>query len=95
MLPAAAFPGHPGTIRPLVKDKLFQVSLRRLQAGDALALRGGRMTILAVVEGALRVNDQGESTALSAGGFCLIPACCRQAVAQAGGAVAFLQVELG
>ena len=95
LLPEAASPGHPGTIRPLVKDKLFQASLRRLDAGEALALRGGRMTILAVVEGALRVTDQGESTALSAGGFCLIPACCRQAVAQAGGAVAFLQVELG
>jgi mannose-6-phosphate isomerase len=95
LLPEATSPGHPGTLRPLVKDKLFQVSLRRLNAGEALALRGGRMTILAVVEGALRVTDQGESTALSAGGFCLIPACCRQAVAQAGGAVAFLQVELG
>ena len=95
LLPAAAFPGHPGTIRPLVHDKLFQVSLRRLQAGDALALRGGRMSILGVVEGALRINDQAESTALSAGGFCLIPACCRQGVVKAERAVAFLQVELG
>jgi mannose-6-phosphate isomerase len=95
LLPEATSPGYPGTLRPLVKDKLFQVSLRRLDAGEALPLRGGRMTILAVVEGALRVTDQGEATALSAGGFCLIPACCRQAVAQAGGAVAFLQVELG
>ena len=95
LLPAAAFPGHPGTIRPLVHDKLFQVSLRCLQAGDVLALRGGRMSILGVVQGALRVNDQGESTALSAGGFCLIPACCRQGVVKAEGDVAFLQVELG
>jgi mannose-6-phosphate isomerase len=95
LLPAAAFPGHPGTIRPLMHDKLFQVSLRRLQAGDALALRGGRMSILGVVEGALRVNDQGESTAVSAGGFCLIPACCRQGVVKAEGDAAFLQVELG
>ena len=83
LLPAATFPGHPGTIRPLAQDKLFQVSLRRLRTGDALALGGGRMTILAVVEGALRVNNGGESTTLPAGGFCLIPACCREAVAQA------------
>jgi glyoxylate utilization-related uncharacterized protein len=78
-----------------VKDKLFQVSLRRLKPGDALALSGGRMRILGVVEGALRVNALGESTALAAGGFCLVPACCREAVAQAEGGVAFLQVELG
>ncbi len=95
LLPAATVPGHPGTIRPLVKDKLFQAALRRLNPGDALALRGGRMSILGVVEGALRVHDQGESTTLSAGGFCLIPACCSQAVVQAEAGAAFLQVELG
>jgi mannose-6-phosphate isomerase len=84
LLPDATFPGHPGTIRPLVNDKLFQVSLRRLPAGGALALPAGRMSILAVVEGVLQVSAQGESTALPAGGFCLIPACCRDAVAEAG-----------
>jgi mannose-6-phosphate isomerase len=95
LLPVETFPGHPGTIRPLVYDKLFQVSLRRLESGGALALRGGRMTILGVVEGALRVRDSGQSTALRAGGFCLIPACCGPAVAEAESGVAFLQVELG
>jgi mannose-6-phosphate isomerase len=95
LLPEATSPGHPGTLRPLVKDPLFQVSLRRLQAGNALALDGGRMNILGVVEGALRVNENGQSTALSAGGFCLVPACCGRAVAQAEGGVAFLQVQLG
>jgi mannose-6-phosphate isomerase len=95
LLPAATAPGHPGTLRPLVKNELFQVSLRRLNAGDALPLRGGRMQILGVVEGALRVRDGGESIALAAGGFCLVPACCRQAEAEAEGGVAFLQVQLG
>ena len=95
LLPVAASPGHPGTLRPLVTNEFFQVSLRRLNAGDALALRGGRMQILGVVEGALRVRDGGESTALAAGGFCLVPACCRQTVAEAEGGVAFLQVQLG
>jgi mannose-6-phosphate isomerase len=95
LLPAATFPGHPGTIRPLVKDKLFQVSLRRMKAGDALALKGGHMIILGVVEGVLLVKDRGDTTALSAGRFCLIPACCSQVVAQAQSGVAFLQVQLG
>jgi mannose-6-phosphate isomerase len=83
LLPSAASPGRPGTIRPLVKDRLFQVSLRRLNPGGALALRGGRMSILGVVDGALRVSAGGQSTVLSAGGFCLIPACCGEAEAQA------------
>ena len=63
-------------MRPLVQDKLFHVTWRRLPAGGSLALGGGRMNILGVVEGALRVNDMDESTALPAGGFCLVPACC-------------------
>jgi mannose-6-phosphate isomerase len=95
LLPEATSPGNPGTIRPLVHDPLFQVSLRRLKPGDALALPGGRMNILGVVEGALRVNSPGESTALSAGGFCLVPACCRAVVAETESGVAFLQVQLG
>ena len=95
LLPAAVAPGHPGTLRPLVKDKLFQVAWRRLPAGESLPLGGGRMNILGVVEGTLRVNDMDESAALPAGGFCLVPACCAEAVARAEGDVAFLQVQLG
>jgi len=95
LLPAASFPGHPGTTRPLVQDRLFRVTLRRLKAGEALALGGGRMNILGVAEGALWVQDRGETTALAAGGFCLVPAGCGEAAARAEGDVAFLQVQLG
>jgi mannose-6-phosphate isomerase len=95
LLPAAILPGHPGTVRPLVKDKLFQVSLRRLRAGEALAPGAGQMSIFAVVEGALRVKAGGETAVLSAGGFCLVPASCGEALAEAEGGAAFLQVQLG
>jgi mannose-6-phosphate isomerase len=95
LVPAATFPGHPGTIRPLVHDKLFQVSLRRLEPGGALALPGGRMTILAVVEGALRINAGGAATVLSPGGFCLIPASCAEAEAQAERISVFEEPRLG
>jgi mannose-6-phosphate isomerase len=95
LLPAETSPGHPGTIRPLVKDKLFHVSLRRMKRGDALALRGGQMCIVGVVEGALRISDNGESTAVPAGGFGLIPACCSRAVVKAEADAAFLQIQLG
>jgi mannose-6-phosphate isomerase len=95
LLPDQTVPGHPGTLRPLIKDKLFHVSLRRMKSGESLAWRGGLMGILGVVEGVLRVSDNAESTSLSAGGFCLIPACCTQAVARAETEVAFLQIQLG
>jgi mannose-6-phosphate isomerase len=95
LLPRESLPGHPGTIRPLVKDKLFQVSLRRMERGGTLAMRGGQMQIIGVVEGALRVSDQGEGATLGAGGFCLIPACCSQPVARAEEDAAFLQIQTG
>ena len=95
LLPAVEAPGHPGTIRPLVKDKLFQVNFRRLKARDALALWGGRMYILGVVEGSLGVMDRGASITLGAGEFCLVPACCTQPLLFSESGVAFLQVELG
>jgi mannose-6-phosphate isomerase len=94
LLPNAASPGHPGTIRPLVNCKPFQVSLRRMQAGDSLPLRGGPMRVIGVVEGALRISDQGETISRTAGAFCLIPACCTQTVLRAEEDVAFLQIQL-
>jgi mannose-6-phosphate isomerase len=95
LLPAAISPGNPGTLRPLVDDPLFRVALRRLKARDTLPFPAGRMNILGVVEGALRVAAGGESTALGAGGFCLVPACCHGAEARAEADAAFLQVQLG
>jgi mannose-6-phosphate isomerase len=95
LLPEETFPGHPGTIRPLVKDKLFQVSLRQMPQGACLALRGGQMHIIGVVAGALRVSEQGETTSRAAGAFCLIPASCSQTVVRADADAAFLQIQLG
>ena len=66
-----------------MKDKLFQVSLRRLKAWRRAGDARRADEIIGVVEGALRVSDQGGAAALAAGGFCLIPACCSQPVAQA------------
>jgi mannose-6-phosphate isomerase len=95
LLPRETSPGHPGTIRPLVKDKLFQVSLRRMPQGCSLPLRGGQMYIIGVVEGALRISEPGETISRGVGNFCLIPACCSQTVIRAEADVAFLQIQLG
>jgi mannose-6-phosphate isomerase len=93
LLPRAASAAHPGTVRPLVRNELFEVSFRQWAANDQLNLPASRMTILGVVEGALRIEGAGEAVQLGAGQFCLVPAQCEGIVASAQGAVSFLEVQ--
>ncbi|MGA2175801.1 MAG: type I phosphomannose isomerase catalytic subunit [Verrucomicrobiota bacterium] len=95
LLPDAFAPAHPGLIRPLVKNKLFEVNLRQLSGGDQLRVADGRMQIIGVLEGAVRMEGAGECLELAAGQFCLIPAQCARGafkMADAGGAASFLQI---
>jgi mannose-6-phosphate isomerase len=94
LLPRTASAAHPGTLRPLVRNELFAVSLRQWAANDQLDLPAGRMTILGMVEGALRIEGAGEAVKIDAGQFCLIPAQCEGTVVRAPGAVSFLEIEL-
>ena len=66
----------PAAVRRLVDDPLFRVETRRLAAGRAQRLGGGRTQILAVVKGRLRVADGASNITvrLGPGGFCLLPA---------------------
>ena len=93
LLPRTETAAQPGTIRPLVTNELFEVSLRKVAAGDQVALPEGRMTILGLVEGALRIQGSGEVVRPGPGQFCLVPAQCAGTVAQAHGAAAFLQIQ--
>jgi mannose-6-phosphate isomerase len=95
LLPRETTPGQPGTLRPLVQDKLFRVGLRQMSGGETLHCGGGEMSILGVVEGTLRVSDSVETAVLPRGGFCLIPACAKKAQARAETSVSFLQIQLG
>jgi mannose-6-phosphate isomerase len=95
LLPRQTRPGRPGTIRPLVKNNLFEVSLRQMGGGEALPLAGGRMEILGATEGALRIEAGDDGLDLLAGQFCLIPAQCPPGAARATGPVSFLQVHAG
>jgi mannose-6-phosphate isomerase len=94
LLPEATLPGYPGTLRPLVKNELFEVYLRHLDGGDRLSLADGRMKILGLTEGNLRIETekQGDTLDLSAGQFCLIPASCCASHAIANGPVSFLEI---
>jgi mannose-6-phosphate isomerase len=94
LLPATVFPGTPGTIRPLVKNEMFAVSLRRLATGDVLEGAEGRMRIFAVVEGGLRIEAAGESFPLGAGQFCLLPAQGPKTAARAETAAALLEITV-
>jgi mannose-6-phosphate isomerase len=93
LLPRTASPTHPGTVRPLVRNELFTVCLRQWKTGDQLALPAGRMQILGVVEGALRIEGAGETVEIAAGQFCLVPAQCEGTLAEAQSAVSFLDVQ--
>ena len=94
LLPRTALSAQPGTVRPLARDPLFEVSLRQWAGGGQLVLPAGRMRIFGVVEGALRVEGAGEAVEIGAGRFCLIPARCEGVLAHAPGGVSFLDIYL-
>jgi mannose-6-phosphate isomerase len=96
LLPDGFAPADAGLIRPLVKNELFEVSLRQLGGGDQLRVADGRMQIIGVLEGAVRIEGAGERLELGAGQFCLIPAQCARGefkVAPAGKASSYLQIH--
>jgi len=95
LLPHQTAPAHPGTIRPLVKNELFEVNLRQMAGSDVLELATGRMEIIGVTKGALRIESGGDTIPLSAGQFCLIPAQCPASTARAADPVSFLQIHAG
>jgi mannose-6-phosphate isomerase len=93
LLPQSETAAQPGTVRPLVRSEFFEVSLRKLAAGDQVVLPEGRMTILGLVDGALLIQGSGQEVRLGPGQFCLAPAQCAGTVARAEGACAFLQIQ--
>jgi mannose-6-phosphate isomerase len=93
LLPRAVSAAEPGTIRPLVRDELFTVSLRQWAGGDQLAWEPGRMRILGVLTGALRIEGAGQTVEIGSGQFCLVPAQCEAALGWAQGPVSFLEIQ--
>jgi mannose-6-phosphate isomerase len=93
LLSRTAHASSPGTIRPLVSHDLFEVDLLVWPAGGQLDWPPGRMRILGVVGGSLRIEGAGESVELAAGQFCLVPACCQDTRLRARSPVSFLQIQ--
>jgi mannose-6-phosphate isomerase len=80
--------------RDLVDDPLFRIRQFRLQPGPKpVHVAGGKMTIWAVISGALRLSGGGEVLELAAGQFGLVPASLDASPIQAIGPTQVLQVE--
>lgn len=95
LLPADFRPADKGQVRPLVDDKLFRVSVRKLDQGQSLKFSGGQVRILGVVEGKVSVKGGGQEVSRSAGQFCLLPANLAEATLLAESPVTFLEIQTG
>ncbi|HUD84437.1 MAG TPA: type I phosphomannose isomerase catalytic subunit, partial [Candidatus Saccharimonadales bacterium] len=92
LLPQTTVDAAPGAIRPLVKSELFEAAVRTLPGGERLDLTDGRMQIIGVIEGVLRIGTAEEKITLQAGQFCLVPAQGAPATGRAESWASFLQV---
>jgi mannose-6-phosphate isomerase class I len=92
LLPQTLLAATPGAIRPLVKNELFEVAVRSVPDGERFDLTDGRMQIIGLIEGALRIGTAEEQITLQAGQFCLVPAQGAQAAGRTESGASFLQV---
>lgn len=95
---------EPGVIKPqasgnvglrLVADPLFSVDVVDIEQTRPVLLPSGRMQIIGVVSGPVSVDCGWESVSLSAGEFCLIPACLEVARLDAPTGSRVLRIEGG
>jgi len=82
----------PFTIRPLVRDALFDIDLVHAGARDILTLPP-RLRVVAVVEGKLVISGGGVAQSVEAGEFCLQPASITDGKVAAVSQSSFLLVE--
>ncbi|MGZ4962052.1 MAG: type I phosphomannose isomerase catalytic subunit [Limisphaerales bacterium] len=78
----------------LVNHELFRVSKVDLQTGGSLKV-GGEMEILGLLSGTINVTSKSPALTLTAGQFCLVPACCTGVELRAEQSASFLRIGLG
>lgn len=81
--------------RLLVNDPLFQVEQFRVNTATTIKLAAGRMHIVGVVAGEVRVNTPSGVVTRKAGEFCLLPACLAAPELSATANTQFLRAEAG
>jgi mannose-6-phosphate isomerase len=83
-----------GKARTLVRDPLFTVEVHRRPAGTE-SLPAGKMQIIGLLTGQVRIADGQSTVALAPGQFCLLPASLKDVTLQTEGPCSFLRVEAG
>lgn len=84
------------SIRPLVNHALFSVDKYTVHRRDEIVLRGGKMQIIGVVSGEVRVGCALKTNpVLRAGEFCLIPAVLPTTELIADAGTVFLRAQAG
>jgi mannose-6-phosphate isomerase len=79
-------------VRSLVRDPLFAVEAWKL-SGTKVSLELGKVQIVVVTGGQVEIKSGSTSVNLSAGQFCLVPACLERTEARATSEVTLLRVE--
>lgn len=82
-------------IRPLVRDPLFSANHFRALSKESLIFRQPHLRIVAVIENKVTVADGSSSLELTAGEFCLVPACVQVLDLQCEIGSSFMLVEAG
>ena len=82
-------------VHRLVRDPLFAVEEIHLAAGAVASLTPRKLQIVGCVGGNLSVESRAVTIELSAGEFCLVPACVKNTTLRARTATTLLRVEAG
>jgi mannose-6-phosphate isomerase len=80
-------------MRLLVRNPLFNIEAVEMKTGTSLNLKPCKLQIVATVRGKLEVRSGSNSVDLSAGHFCLVPACLERTELMAKSEVTALRVE--
>jgi len=81
------------SVRFIVDDPLFRVDACRVKRSHRFYLRSESMQILGVVRGRLTITHEDQRIELTAGSFCLLPACLNRVTCVAERQVEFLHVQ--
>jgi mannose-6-phosphate isomerase len=80
--------------RSLVRDPLFSVEHLEIKSGSIAKLKEQKLQIVAAVSGQIEIKSGSEIVNLSAGQFCLVPACLKKTEARSKSDTTLLRVEV-
>ena len=85
--------GNEVKVRPLVNDPIFNVEALEMKSGAGMNLKSRKLQIVAAIRGQIEIGSGPESVSLSAGQFCLVPACLERTEVLAKSDTDLLRVE--